>query len=135
MVICGEPSEATQLPDPTPSDSWKTPSWGRLALALAIAIASDVVSLLTSWNVGHPISVGVDVVTAGLLWWVLGRHPALLVVFVAEAIPVVGMIPLWTMIVAVIAVTGRLPSGMGKRAATQQLPPSAPPPPTDSQAP
>lgn len=110
--------------DRTPTDSWKSPSmpssrsWMRLGLALAIALSSDAFSFFTSaWVITEPVVIAVDVATAMLLWWALGRPALLFVVFVAEAIPGIGMIPLWTMVVGALAVTGRLPASMSARAA------------------
>ena len=108
------------MPDLTPTDSWKSPSalsWTRLGLAFAIALSSDAFSFFTSaWVITEPLVIAVDVATAMLLWWALGRPALLFVVFLAEAIPGIGVIPLWTMVVGALAVTGRLPATMSARA-------------------
>ncbi len=106
------------MPDLTPTDSLKSPSWLRLGAAFAIALSSDAFSFFTSaWVITEPIVIAVDVATAMLLWWALGRPALLFVVFLAEAIPGIGMIPFWTMVVGALAVTGRLPATMAARAA------------------
>ena len=43
------------------------------------------------------------------LWAILGRPVILLVALIAEALPGVGVLPLWTAVVIAIAVTGRIP--------------------------
>ncbi|MSR68913.1 MAG: hypothetical protein EXS17_00995 [Phycisphaerales bacterium] len=117
------------MPDLTPTESRKSPSWLRLGIALAIALSSDTFSFFTSaWVVTEPAVIVVDVATAVLLWWVLGRPALLFVVFVAEAIPGIGMIPLWTMVVGALAMTGRLPAAMAARAARTSAPPPTSPP-------
>jgi hypothetical protein len=53
-----------------------------------------------------PISLAVDVVTAGLLFVVLGWQWLLLPGLVLEAIPGVGVVPFWLLVVGAIAVFG-----------------------------
>lgn len=86
------------------------PSWGRIALALAIALVSDGFSFFTSALViAEPIVIAVDLVTAIAIWAALGAPMVLLAAFIAEAIPGVGMIPIWSAVVVALAFTGRLP--------------------------
>ncbi len=102
------------MPDSAPSIIWKSPSRVRIAIALGIALLSDGLSFVLSPTViAEPFVIGIDLVTGILIWWALGRPMLLFAVFVAEAIPGVGMVPLWTMVVAILATTGRLPSRMG----------------------
>lgn len=104
------------MPDQTPPESWKSPSWLRIAIACAIAVASDTFSFFTSALLPTaPLVIGVDVATAVLIWWALGRPVLMFMVFLAEAIPGVGMVPLWTIVVAVLAFTGRLPAAMARK--------------------
>jgi len=78
----------------------------RLALAFLIAATSDVVS---SWTeLVPPVQWAVDLVTALLLFMVLGWQWALLPGFVAEAIPGVAAFPVWTLVVAAVALWGRI---------------------------
>ena len=102
------------MPDSAPSNIWKSPSWVRIGLAMAIALVSDGLSFFLSPTViAEPLVIGIDLVTGVLIWFALGRPMLLFAVFLAEAIPGVGMIPLWTMVVALLATTGRLPGRMG----------------------
>lgn len=102
------------MTDSAPSNLWKSPSWVRIAIALGIAVASDVFSFVFSATiVAQPLVIGVDLVTGFLIWLALGRPMLLFAVFIAEAIPGVGVIPLWTMVVALLATTGRLPGRAG----------------------
>ncbi|MSR28050.1 MAG: hypothetical protein EXS03_00540 [Phycisphaerales bacterium] len=90
------------------------PTWTRIGLAIAIAVLSDLFSFFTSaWVITEPIVLAVDVVTAAAIWMALGCPAILLVALLAEAIPGVGMLPLWTMVVLIIASTGRLPGRGG----------------------
>ena len=76
----------------------------RLALAFAIAGISDgigaVVTLLP------PIGWVADIATALLLFLVLGRQWLLLPGLALEAIPGVGILPFWLLVVGAIAVLG-----------------------------
>ena len=101
-------------------DGAKTPltvpySWPRRIAAIAIAVVSDIVNAIFIW--APPVVMGIDVVTAILLWVVLGRPKVLLPVFVAEAIPGVGLVPLWTLVAGGLAFFGRIP-GRGRMGAT-----------------
>ena len=106
--------EAADLP-PTgaapPSDP-KLASFSpwQLAGALLIAAASDVAGgLIDATVAGVPATIPLDIVTALALWAVLGRPALLLVALVAEALPGVGVLPVWTAVVIAIAITGRVP--------------------------
>jgi hypothetical protein len=76
----------------------------RLVLAFAIAGGSDVIGAFTS--LAPPIGWVVDVVTAALLFVVLGWQWLLLPGLVLEAIPGVGVLPFWLLVVGAIAVLG-----------------------------
>ena len=69
----------------------------RFLLALVVALASDLIG--APLELAPPISIGLDVVTALVLWAILGRGWLLLVALVLEAIPGVGLVPFWTMAV------------------------------------
>jgi hypothetical protein len=103
-LFCSPESDSYyKMPDPSaPSDLEKrstdtTPSKPlkfsvlRLAIAFVIAGASDV----TGASLAPPIGWAVDVVTAALLFVVLGWQWLLLPGLVLEAIPGVGVLPLW----------------------------------------
>ena len=76
----------------------------RLTLAFVIAGASDLIGAFTS--LAPPIGWAVDVVTAALLFVVLGWQWLLLPGLVLEAIPGVGVLPFWLLVVGAIAVLG-----------------------------
>jgi hypothetical protein len=75
-----------------------------LALAFAIAGISDAIGVFTASL--PPIAWVVDVVTALLLFMVLGWHWMLLPGLVMEAIPGVGVLPFWLLVVGAIAIWG-----------------------------
>ena len=111
-----------------PQISERRPSWVRIGIALAIALASDGFSFVFSATViAEPLVISVDLVTAFAIWIALGQPAILLIALVAEAIPVVGMFPLWTVVVGIIAATGKLPGrGTGTTVASTKR--TAPPP-------
>ncbi|MBL8802278.1 MAG: hypothetical protein JNN27_09800 [Planctomycetes bacterium] len=90
----------THAAPPAASPSAEGITTRRKALAFAIAALSDAVSFATSF--APPAQLGVDAVTAVLLFWVLGYRWQLLPALVAEAIPVVAAFPTWTLAVGVL---------------------------------
>ena len=78
----------------------------RLALAFLVAAASDVVS--SGPVFAPPVQWAVDIVTAFILFIILGWQWALLPGLVAEAISGVAVFPVWTMVVAAVALWGRI---------------------------
>lgn len=82
------------------------PSKTRLALALLVAMASDIVSYGTAF--APPVQWTVDLVTALLLFVLLGRRWAILPGLVAEAIPGIAMFPVWILVVASVALGGEI---------------------------
>ena len=77
----------------------------RLALAFVVAGISDVIGAFA--NLAPPIGWAVDVVTAALLFVVLGCWQWLLLPgLVLEAIPGIGVVPFWLLVVGAIAVLG-----------------------------
>ncbi len=73
------------------------PSRVRFAMAFGVAAISDVASMLTEF--APPIQWGIDLVTAGLLFLILGRRWALLPGLIVEAIPGMGVFPVWVLVV------------------------------------
>ena len=109
------PPVATSPPSvPAPAGGTAPPSllkfskW-RLALAFAIAGVSDAISAVTSF--APPIEWAVDLVTAGLLFVVLGWQWLLLPGLIMEAIPGVGVLPFWVLVVGGVAVWGTVRPG------------------------
>ena len=76
----------------------------RLALAFVIAGLSDAVGAFAMPL--PPLTWGVDLVTALLLFMVLDRQWLLLPGLALEAIPGLGVLPFWLLVVAAIAVLG-----------------------------
>jgi hypothetical protein len=76
----------------------------QLVLAIAIAGISDV--LCAFLTLAPPLVWTVDLATAALLFMVLGWHWMLLPGLVMEAIPGLGVIPFWLLVVGAIAVWG-----------------------------
>ena len=91
-----DPSAPSELEKRSTETTASTPlkfSVLRLALAFAIAGVSDVIGAFAS--VAPPIGWVVDVVTAALLFVVLGWQWLLLPGLVLEAIPGIGVVPFW----------------------------------------
>jgi hypothetical protein len=97
---------ATPPPAVTPEPAAAEPSKTRLALAFLVAVASDAVSYGMAWV--PPVQWAVDLVTALLLFGLLGWRWALLPGLVAEAIPGVAAFPVWVLVVAAVAFWGEL---------------------------
>jgi len=80
----------------------KQPSRTRLGVAFAVAAVSDI---LAFWTViSPPVQWAIDAGTAFILFLILGRRWALLPGLIAEAIPGMGIFPVWILVVASIAV-------------------------------
>jgi hypothetical protein len=78
----------------------------RFALAFLAAAASDTVSYGTAFM--PPVQWMVDLVTALLLFGLLGWRWALLPGLMAEAIPGVAVFPVWLLVVASVALWGEI---------------------------
>jgi hypothetical protein len=76
----------------------------RLVLAFAIAAISDAIGAFVTPL--PPVVWVVDIVTALLLFMVLGRQWLLLPGLALEAIPGLGVLPFWLLVVGAIAVLG-----------------------------
>jgi hypothetical protein len=78
------------------------PSRKRQAVAFAVAAVSDFLSF---WTVlAPPMQWLIDLGTALLLFLILGRRWAILPGLVAEAIPGMGVFPVWILVVLSIIV-------------------------------
>lgn len=77
------------------------PSRLRLALAFAVALVSDLLSVVLAFAL--PVQWAVDAATAVVLALILGPRWELLLGLVPEAIPGVEVAPFWVMDVALIA--------------------------------
>ena len=72
-------------------------SRARLVLALAVAAASDALAFFVELVL--PLQWALDLATALLLFLILGRRWAILPGLVAEAIPGMGVFPVWILVV------------------------------------
>lgn len=100
----GQPSGSTPVPNRLTFSPWQ------LAGALLIAAASDLIGGgIDATVAGVPATIPIDILTALALWAILGRPVLLLVALIAEALPGVGVLPLWTAVVIAIAMTGGIP--------------------------
>ena len=83
-------------------------SRGRIAAAIAVAIAADAFSFVIGpfgFTFADEI---VDVAVMGIECWLLGFHLLFLPTFVLEILPVADMIPTWTAcVLTVIAIRRR----------------------------
>jgi len=76
----------------------------QLALAFVVAGISDLIGAFVT--LVPPIGWALDIVTAVLLFMVLGWQWLLLPGLALEAIPGVGVVPFWLLVVGAIAVLG-----------------------------
>jgi hypothetical protein len=78
----------------------------RLVLAFAVAAISDVLAVAVAF--APPLQWLLDVVTAFLLFLILGRQWLILPGLIAEAIPGIAVFPFWILVVTSIAVWGKI---------------------------
>ena len=102
MAIEGHPDATSKAADiiVSPGLPRKRYSWKTLALALIVAGVSDAISFAVALVL--PVQWAVDVATAVVLFLVLGRRRAILPGLIAEAIPGVGIFPVWVLVVVSI---------------------------------
>ena len=77
-------------------------SRARVAIAFAVAAVSDFFSIWTEF--APPLQWALDLGTAFLLFLLLGRRWILLPGLIAEAIPGMGVFPVWVLVVVSIAI-------------------------------
>jgi hypothetical protein len=73
------------------------PSRVRFAVAFGVAAISDFLSMWTDFL--PPVQWAIDLATAGALFMILGRRWALLPGLLVEAIPGMGVFPVWVLVV------------------------------------
>ena len=104
------PASTSQPETPAaPSEGLHSPvhrrlSWRRLAFAFTLAAAADGLSVV--WTLTPPAQWATDVITAILLFIVLGWQWILLPGLIMEAIPGFYIFPFWVFVVAAVAVWG-----------------------------
>ncbi len=84
----------------------------RLALALGVASVSDILSLLTTF--APPVQWALDLGTAVALFLILGARWAILPGLIVEAIPGMGVFPMWILVVVSIGVYDNVRTNGGK---------------------
>jgi hypothetical protein len=95
-VLTGSDTSEQRLPHS------RRPSWRRLAVALMVAVVSDLIGF--GAELVPPLQWTVDLATAFMLFLIFGRRWAILPGLVAEAIPGLGVFPIWVLVVVSIIV-------------------------------
>ena len=86
----------------------------RVILALAIAVIADGLQFLLGPFAWVFVDQGIDVVTMGLMSWVIGFHWLFLPTFALELFPALDALPTWTAcVIAVIAIRKREQHALG----------------------
>jgi len=80
----------------------KRHSRAKMAIAFGVAAVSDVVSIWITF--APPFQWTLDLATAFILFLILGRRWALLPGLIAEAIPGMGIFPVWVLVVLSIII-------------------------------
>ena len=75
-------------------------------MALAVAALSDALAVVAT--LAPPVEWALDLVTALVLFMLLGRRWLLLPALILEAIPGLWVFPFWVLVVGAIAVTGQI---------------------------
>ena len=75
-------------------------------MAFAVAAISDLLSVWLEFV--PPLQWTLDILTAGLLFVLLGRQWLILPGLIAEAIPGLAVFPFWVLVVGSIAVWGKI---------------------------
>jgi hypothetical protein len=98
------PTRVTSEPitsEPVAAEPVKGYSRSKLAIAFGLAAVSDVISIGITF--APPLQIALDMATAFALFWIFGKRWALLPGFIAEAIPGMGVFPVWVLVVLSIA--------------------------------
>lgn len=93
------------------NESRPRPRFARPTLAAAFAIAALADGLSVVLALAPPVQVAVDLVTAVLLFVVLGWQWVLLPGLIMEAIPGLSVLPFWILVVGGVATWGRARPG------------------------
>jgi hypothetical protein len=102
LVLTGQKPDSHSLSE----DRWRIVNKKRLAVAFAVAAISDALSFGLTF--APTVQWGIDLVTALLLFVLLGRKWALLPGLIAEAIPGLYIFPFWILVVGSIATWGAI---------------------------
>jgi hypothetical protein len=96
-------------PPAQPQLRWTPEGKKRIAVAFVVAGVSDALSIWFEFL--PPLQWTLDLITALLLFLVLGRQWVILPGLIAEAIPGVAIFPVWVLVVGSIAVWGTIKPG------------------------
>jgi hypothetical protein len=91
----------TLIPAEAPSPLQRH-SRAKMAMAFGVAAVSDVLSIWLTF--APPFQWALDLATAFILFLILGRRWPLLPGLVAEAIPGMGVFPVWVLVVLSIII-------------------------------
>src|SRR5580692_10818640 len=83
----------------------------RLIMAFTVAAISDALAVFVAF--APPLQWALDVVTAVLLFLILGSQWMILPGLIAEAIPGIAIFPFWILVVASIAAWGKISKSRG----------------------
>ncbi len=100
------PAKPNEQPTSVQTPFSKTLKFSKKGLALAFAIAGIADAIGAFATPLPPIVWALDLGTALLLFMVLGRQWLLLPGLALEAIPGLGVLPFWLLVVAAVAVLG-----------------------------
>jgi len=92
---------------------------GRITTAYGAAVLVDALQIFAGPLGWVFFDEALDVVTALIMWLLLGFHPLLLPTFVVEFLPVADLLPTWTGCVALVV-------ALRKRRQTTVSPPRTP---------
>ena len=95
-------------------------SRARFAIAFGVAAISDFLSMWTEFAL--PLQWLLDLGTAGLLFLILGRRWALLPGLIVEAIPGMGVFPVWVLVVMSLIVYDEIRGHQKLRTSASPLP-------------
>ena len=95
----GNPIILTPADTPSPI---KRHTRAKMAIAFGVAAVSDVLSIWLTF--APPFQWTLDLATAVILFLILGRRWALLPGLIAEAIPGMGIFPVWVLVVLSIII-------------------------------
>lgn len=90
------------LPSAEVAAPFKRHSRTQILLAFGVAAVSDVLSIALTF--APPVEWALDLATAAALFFILGRRGPLLIGLVTEAIPGMGIYPVWVLVVLSILV-------------------------------
>lgn len=108
-IEASAPLRVTVTARPPTFEPASTPQWLgilRIVVAFVVSAISDAVSAAAEFV--PPVEIAVDLVTALLLWMLLGWRWVMLPAFIAEAIPGLAMFPTWLLVTTACVVSPKV---------------------------